>query len=105
MYLLSGPVLGGQAKEIRALIDFGSKVIALTSVFVVNWGFLTWSTAIGMQKIDRSTLRTYNMFITGFLIQDNSSNIWFDEDIFMLADISMKVVLEIYFLVPSNLGI
>ena len=59
---------GGQAGEIRALIDFGSKVNVITPAFVAKLGFSIYQTGIGIPKIDGSALKTYGMAIVGFLV-------------------------------------
>ena len=49
---------GSQAGEIRALIDSGSEVNAMTPAFAAKLGFSTQPTNVGAQKIDGSTLKT-----------------------------------------------
>lgn len=96
---------GGQIGEVKALINSGSKVNAINSAFTANLGLSSQPTGIGAQKIDNSGLKTYDMVIVGFSIQDMSDKIRFLEETFLLADNSMEVVLEMPFLAFSNIGI
>ena len=93
---------GGQAGEIRALIDSDSKVNAMNPAFAAKLGLSIRPTGIGAQKIDGSALRTYGMAIAGFSIQDKSGRARFFEETFLLADTSMEVVLEMSFLAINN---
>ena len=93
---------GSQAGEVRALIDSGSEVNAMTPAFAAKLGLSTQPTNVGAQKIDGSTLKTYGMTIAGFLIQDELGKIRFFEETFLLADTSMDVVLGMPFLSLSN---
>ena len=94
-----------QAGKVIALIDSNSEVNAITAVFAARLGLPILSTGIGAQKIDGSALKTYGMVIAGFSIQDKLSRARFFEETFLLADISMEVVLEIPFLPLSNADI
>ena len=77
----------------------------MNPVFAAKLGLSIRSTGIGAQKIDGSALKTYGMTIAGFSIQDNSGRAPFFKEIFLLADTSMEVVLEMPFLVFSNADI
>ena len=96
---------GDQAREVRALIDSGSEVNAMTPAFAARLGLSVRPTGIGAQKIDGSALRTYGMAIAGFSIQDKSGRARFFEETFLLADTSMEVVLGMPFLSLSNADI
>ena len=96
---------GDQAGEVRALIDSGSEVNAMTPAFAARLGLSVRPTGIGAQKIDGSALRTYGMAIAGFSIQDKSGRAQFFEETFLLADTSMEVVLGMPFLALSNADI
>ena len=96
---------GDQAGEVRALIDSGSKVNAMTPAFAARLGVSVRSTSIGAQKIDGSALKTYGIAIAGFSIQDKSGKARFFEETFFLADTSMEVVLGMPFRALSNADI
>ncbi len=53
----------------------------------------------------RSPLKTYNIVLTRFSIQDSQRNVWFFEETFLLANTSMEVVLKILFFSLSNADI
>ena len=55
-----------QTGEVRALIDSGSKVNAITPIFVAKLGLYIRATYISAQKIDSSAVKTYFMIIAGF---------------------------------------
>ena len=93
---------GSQAGEVRALIDSGSEVNAMTPIFAAKLGPSIRPTSIGAQIIDGSALKTYGMTIAEFLIQDGLGKIRFFEETFFLADTSMDVVLGMSFLSLSN---
>ena len=59
---------GSQAGEIRALIDSGSEVNAMTPAFAAKLGLSIRPTGIGAQKIDGFALKTYGIVIAGFSI-------------------------------------
>ena len=93
---------GGQAGEVRALINSGNEVNVMNSAFAAKLSLSICSTSIGAQKIDSSALKTYGMTIAGFLIQDKSGRAWFFEETFLLTDTSIKVVLGMPFLALNN---
>ena len=53
-------------KTIQALINSGNKVNAMTLAYVKKLGLWTPKTDVGAQKIDRSSLDTFEMVIAGF---------------------------------------
>lgn len=57
---------------------------------------------VGAQKIDEITLATYSIAIASFLLQDKHERDCFFEKIFLLANTSMDVVLEMPFFALSN---
>ncbi len=91
-----------QAKQIETLIDSGSEVNAMTPGFTAKLGFISKPTNVGTQKIDGSTLKTYGMASAGFSLQDSLERVRFFEETFLLADISIEVVLGMPFLSLSN---
>ena len=91
--------------EVKAYIHSDSKVYTMTSLFAAKLGLSIRPTSIGAQKIDGSALRTYDMTIAGFLIQDRLGKIRFFEGTFWLDDTSIKVVLGMRFIFLSNANI
>ena len=77
----------------------------MTPAFAAKLGLYTQPTNVGAQKIDGSALKTYNMTIAGFSIQDKLDRAQFFEETFLLANTSIKVVLGMFFLALSNADI
>ena len=90
---------------IRALIDSGSEVNAMTPAYAKQLGFRTQRTNIGAQKIDGSLLATYGMVIAAFQVIDKLGRARFFQKTFLLADTMMEVVLGMPFLTLSNADI
>ncbi len=88
--------------EVKALIDSGSQVNAMTLAYAKKLGLTTWKTSVGAQKIDGSPLEIYSMVSASFSLQDSLERIRFFEKTFLLADISIEVVLGLSFLALSN---
>lgn len=57
------------------------------------------------QKIDDTTLKTFEIVIAAFLVYDKAENICFFKEIFLLSNISMDMALRIFFLTLSNADI
>ena len=55
-----------QGKEILALLNFGSEVNAMTLAYTAQLEIKVQMTNVGTQKIDRSSLKTYNIVIATF---------------------------------------
>ena len=94
-----------QAQQVKALIDSGSEVNAMTPAFAAKLGLSTRPTGVGAQKIDGSLLATYGMAVAAFSLQDSLGKVRFFEETFLLADTSIKVVLGMPFLAFSNADI
>ena len=74
-------------------------------IYAAKLDFVICKTDIGAQKTDGSALETYGMVIAGFLVQDSLTKVWFFEETFLLANTSMEVVLEMPFLILSDIDI
>ena len=90
---------------IRALIDSGSEVNAMTPAYAKQLGLQARKTDVGAQKIDGSSLRTFGMVIAGFQVEDKLGRVRFFQELFLLAETSMDVVLGMPFLVLGNADI
>ena len=77
----------------------------MTPVFIAIIYLCICSTNIGTEKIDGFTLKTYEIVIAGFSIQDKLGKARFFEKTFLLIDTNMEVVLEIPFVAFSNVDI
>lgn len=67
--------------------------------------FKTSKTSISTQKIDVSPLKTYEIALAKFLFGDSLGKVWFSREIFLLANTSMEVVLEMLFLYLINVNV
>ena len=54
--------------EVRVLIDLRSEINAIAPAYAKKLGLRVRKTDVGTQKIDGSTLETYDMVITGFQV-------------------------------------
>ena len=85
-----------------ALLDLGSEVNVIHPVFIEKLGLVVRTINIGAQKIDGTTLETYEMVVVAFSVTDQADRIRFFEEIFLVANVSQDVVLEIAFLTLSG---
>ena len=92
-------------ETIQALINSGSEVNTMTPAYAKKLGLRTWKTDVGAQKIDGSSLDTFEMVIVGFQVIDKLGRAWFFQETFLLADTTMEVVLRMPFLTLSNADI
>ena len=91
-----------KGKDVLALLDSGSEVNAMTPAYAAHLGLKVRVTDVGAQKIDGSSLATYGMVIAAFQVVDKLGRSRFFQETFLLADISMEVVLGMPFLFLSN---
>ena len=82
-----------KGKNILALLNFGNNVNAMTLAYAAHLGLKVRVTNISTQKIDGSSLVTYGIVIAIFQVVNKLGCFWFFPETFLLADISMKVVL------------
>ena len=54
--------------EIWALMNLGIEINAIAPVYIKKLGLWVQKTDVRVQKIDRSTLETYDMVIAGFQV-------------------------------------
>ena len=91
-----------KGKDVLALLDFESEVNAMTPAHAAHLSLKMRVTNVGAQKIDGSSLATYGMVIAAFQVVDKLGCSRFFQETFLLADISMEVVLGMPFLTLSN---
>ena len=87
---------------VRALLDLGSEVNAMTPGSASKLGLKACPTDVGAQKIDGSTLQTFGMVLASFQVEDKLGRTRFFQELFLLADNTMEVVLGMPFLTLSN---
>ena len=74
----------------------------MTPAYAAYLGLKMRVTNVGAQKIDRLSLATYSMVIVAFQVVDKLGRSRFFQETFLLADISMEVVLGMPFFNLSN---
>lgn len=74
----------------------------MTPVYTLKLCFQVRKTNVEVQIINISPLEMFGIVIANFLLQDKLKRAWFFQEIFSLANTSMKMVLEILFLIISK---
>ncbi len=77
----------------------------MTPAYATKLSLIAKNPSVGAQKIDGLPLETYGIVSVSFSLQDNLRRVWFFEKTFLLANISMEVVLEMPFLFFSNIDV
>lgn len=91
-----------QVHTVKALLNSGSKVNAMTLVYAAKLGLTTQKTIVGAQKINGLVLETYSIVSVRFWLQDSLEKVRFFEETFLLTNISLEVVLGMSFLTLNN---
>ena len=90
---------------VKALLDSGSEVNAMTPAYAAVLGLRVRPTDVGAQKIDGSTLSTHGMVLATFQVEDKHGRTRFFQETFLVADTAMEVVLGMPFLALSKVEI
>ena len=88
-----------------ALFDSGNKVNAIHLAFIERLGFMMQSINIGIQKINGTTLKTYEIVIAVFSIIDLADGVRFFEKTFLIANFSLDIVFRMPFFILSGIDI
>ena len=91
-----------QKEQVRALLDSSSKVNAMSPAYAGKLGLHIRKTNDGAQKIDGSALKTFEMVIADFQVEDKGGRPRFFQETFLVADTKFEVILEMLFLKISN---
>ena len=91
-----------QEEQVRALLDSGSEVNAMSPAYAERLGLKTRKTNVGAQKIDGSALETFGMVIADFQVEDKGGRSRFFQETFLVADTKLEVILGMPFLKLSN---
>lgn len=94
-----------QNSKAKAVINSGSKVNVMIPAYIAKLGIIIQKNIVGAQKINDLLSEIYSMASTVFSLQNSLETVWFSEETFLLADISMEVVLGIFFLSLSNINV
>ena len=92
-------------KDVRVLIDLGSKINAIHPAYTTKLGLCARKIEINAQKIDRFYLDTFEIVIVDCPMKNKLKRIQFFQETFLLANISLEVVLRISFLIFSKANI
>ena len=92
-------------KDILVSFDSKSELKAMTLAYTAQLGLKVQKTDVNAQKIDRSSLAIYSMFIVIFQIFNKLGRSRFFQEIFLQVNISIKVVLNILILIFSNIHV
>lgn len=104
MYPLFAP-LQKRYDELQPLFDSGSKFNAMTLAYAWKIGLWLCYTNVGAQKINGFTLKTFQMVLASFQIEDKLGRAQILQEILLRAHINMGVVLRMPFLTLSNTDI
>ena len=91
-----------QEEQVRALLDSGSEVNAMSPAYAKRLGLKTRKTNVGAQKIDGSALKTFGMVIADLQVKDKSGRPRFFHETFLVADTKFEMILGMPFLKLSN---
>ena len=79
-----------------------SKVHAISYAFAHQLDLTIWKINIGVQKIDGTTLETYEMVVCTFSVSDKDDRERFFKESFLLANVKPEIILEMLFLTMNN---
>ena len=91
--------------QTEALLDSRSKINAMSQAFAKQLGLKIYKTNVGAQKTDSTTLKTYEMVVSTFLVLDKDGKERFFEESFLLANVSLDIVLGMPFLTINNANV
>ena len=86
----------------RALLNSGSKINAMSPAYAKRLSLKTRKTYVGAQKIDGSALETFGMVIADFQVDNKGGRPRFFQETFLVADTKFEVILGMSFLKISN---
>ena len=94
-----------KSKDVLSLLDCESEVNAIALAYAAHLGLTMRATDGSVQKIDRFLPTTYGIIIVTFQIVNKLYRFWVFQKTFLLANISMDVILGIFFPIFSNANI
>ena len=90
---------------VQALIDLENEVNAIYPSFAKQLGFSIRPTDVGAQKIDGTMLKTHEMVVAAFSVVNKANQVRFFEETFLVANVSLEVVLGIPFFILSGANV
>ena len=79
------------------MIDSESEINAIHLIFAKQLGLSIRPTDVGAEKIDGTTLNTYEMVVAAFSVEDKANRVRFFEKTFLVANVSPEIVLGMPF--------
>lgn len=73
--------------------------------FAKKLSFLIKLTDIRVKKIDGTTLDTYKIVVTAFLVTNKENYVRFFQKIFLIANVSPKIIFRMFFFFLSDVNI
>ena len=95
-------IFGKKFALVLALFDLDSKINTIYSTFVKELGFFIRLIDIGAQKIDGTILDSVEIVVAIFLVIDKANEVRFFEETFLVPNVSLGVVIEMFFLILSG---
>ena len=92
-------------KDVLVLFDSESKINTMTPAYTAQLSLKVQKINVGTQKINGFSLATYGMVIAAFKVVNKLGCSQFFQKTFLLADISMEVILGMLFLTVSNVDV
>lgn len=89
----------------EVLIDTGNKANTMIPAYVSKLELGFCYTKVKIQKIDASIFQIFRMVLARFLIEKNLEKAQLFQKSFLLANISIKMVLEMLFLIYKNANV
>ena len=86
-------------------MDSRGEVNIINQAFAQQLNLKIYKTNVRAQKINGTTLKTYEMVVSTFSVLDKDGRERFFEESFLLADVNLDVVLRMPFLTMSNADI
>ena len=91
--------------DVRTPINSGSEVNIMILAYASKLGLQARHFNVGAQKIDGSTLQTFGMVLASFQVEDKLERARFFQKSFLLADISVEMVLGMSYWTFSNVDV
>ena len=91
--------------QVQALIDLRSEINAIHPSFAKQLGLLIRPTDVEAQKIDGTALNTHEIVAAALSVVDKANRVRFFEKTFLVANVSLEVVLGMPFLILSSVDI
>ena len=91
--------------SVSALFNSSSEVNAIHPTFAWEIGLSIRPTDVGTQKINSTMLDSFEIVVIAFSVMDKAYRVKFFEKTFQVANISLEVILGMFFLTLSDADI